>query len=213
VLIKSYPQVKSSGKNAIKFSDGTTMTVDDEATFATAEERLDHADLVDQLATPYPPGCPAAVPAKDVDPGRLRFNPFFAKLYGENEKEVSAHIRRVAWFGSSLQVTTINGVDKKLEAVAKELGANKEWTKYVQSPGGGFVWRNIAKTTRRSVHSYGIAVDINVGFSDYWLNGGTYRNRIPCEIGAVFEKHGFVWGAKWNHFDTMHFEYRPELLL
>jgi hypothetical protein len=28
----------------------------------------------------------------------------------------------------------------------------------------------------------------------------------------IFERHGFIWGGKWGHFDTMHFEYRPELL-
>jgi D-alanyl-D-alanine carboxypeptidase len=28
----------------------------------------------------------------------------------------------------------------------------------------------------------------------------------------IFEKQGFVWGGYWYHFDTMHFEYRPELL-
>jgi hypothetical protein len=28
----------------------------------------------------------------------------------------------------------------------------------------------------------------------------------------VFEKHGFVCGGKWYHFDTMHFEYRPEII-
>jgi hypothetical protein len=28
----------------------------------------------------------------------------------------------------------------------------------------------------------------------------------------IFEKYGFIWGGKWNHYDTMHFEYRPELL-
>jgi D-alanyl-D-alanine carboxypeptidase len=39
-----------------------------------------------------------------------------------------------------------------------------------------------------------------------------YRNRMPQEIVSIFEKHGFIWGGKWNHFDTMHFEYRPELL-
>jgi len=22
----------------------------------------------------------------------------------------------------------------------------------------------------------------------------------------------FIWGGRWYHFDTMHFEYRPELL-
>ncbi len=188
------------------------MTIDDGLTLTDAAQRLDHADLLDQLSIPYPRGCPVEIPGKDIDPGRLRYDPFFAKIYGDSEKSVSAHTRSVPWFGSSLQVTTINGVDRSLEATAKELAKNKEWVKYLQKPGGGFVWRNIAKTQRRSAHSYGIAVDINVGFSDYWLNGGTYRNRIPCEIGAVFERHGFIWGAKWNHFDTMHFEYRPELL-
>jgi hypothetical protein len=28
----------------------------------------------------------------------------------------------------------------------------------------------------------------------------------------VFEQHGFIWGGRWAHYDTMHFEYRPELL-
>jgi peptidoglycan LD-endopeptidase CwlK len=32
------------------------------------------------------------------------------------------------------------------------------------------------------------------------------------EIVAIFEKHGFIWGGKWYHYDTMHFEYRPELM-
>jgi peptidoglycan L-alanyl-D-glutamate endopeptidase CwlK len=30
---------------------------------------------------------------------------------------------------------------------------------------------------------------------------------------TIFENHGFIWGGKWYHFDTMHFEYRPELLV
>ncbi|WP_265937085.1 M15 family metallopeptidase [Aliarcobacter butzleri] len=29
----------------------------------------------------------------------------------------------------------------------------------------------------------------------------------------MFEKYGFIWGGRWYHFDTMHFEYRPELLV
>ena len=72
-----------------------------------------------------------------------------------------------------------------------------------------------------SAHSYGIAIDINVKMSDYWLwankgKGETakilYKNRIPLELVRVFEKHGFVWGGRWYHYDTMHFEYRPEQL-
>lgn len=73
-----------------------------------------------------------------------------------------------------------------------------------------------------SVHSFGAAFDINVGFSDYWYNNRNktnpkahipFKNRIPLEIVELFEKNGFIWGGRWYHYDTMHFEYRPELLL
>ncbi len=40
-----------------------------------------------------------------------------------------------------------------------------------------------------------------------------YKNEIPWEIVRIFEAHGFIWGGKWYHYDTMHFEYRPELLM
>jgi peptidoglycan LD-endopeptidase CwlK len=33
------------------------------------------------------------------------------------------------------------------------------------------------------------------------------------EIVKIFEKYGFIWGGKWYHYDTMHFEYRPELIV
>lgn len=39
-----------------------------------------------------------------------------------------------------------------------------------------------------------------------------YRNRIPRKIVEIFEKHGFIWGGAWYHYDTMHFEFRPEIL-
>ena len=59
----------------------------------------------------------------------------------------------------------------------------------------------------------------SLGPADYWRwskpdASGAYswRNRVPEEIVRVFEKHGFIWGGRWHHFDTMHFEYRPELL-
>ena len=29
-------------------------------------------------------------------------------------------------------------------------------------------------------------------------------------IVHIFEKHGFIWGGRWLHYDTMHFEFRPE---
>jgi hypothetical protein len=71
------------------------------------------------------------------------------------------------------------------------------------------------------MHSYGVTIDIAVGKSDYWqwdckcTNEDKvleYRNRVPLGIVKVFEKYGFIWGGNWYHYDTMHFEYRPELL-
>jgi peptidoglycan LD-endopeptidase CwlK len=32
------------------------------------------------------------------------------------------------------------------------------------------------------------------------------------QVVSIFEKYGYIWGGKWHHFDTMHFEYRPEFL-
>jgi hypothetical protein len=26
-------------------------------------------------------------------------------------------------------------------------------------------------------------------------------------VAWIFEKHGFIWGGEWYHYDTMHFEY------
>ena len=55
--------------------------------------------------------------------------------------------------------------------------------------------------------------DIGFGRTDWETAQIAYRDRMPPEIVDIFERHGFIWGGKWYHYDTMHFEYRPELLL
>ena len=90
------------------------------------------------------------------------------------------------------------------------------------NPAGTFVWRLISGTNRLSMHSYGVAIDINLNLSHYWQWDCrckdenvplSYRNKIAAQVVEIFEKHGFIWGGKWYHYDTMHFEYRRELLL
>jgi hypothetical protein len=68
------------------------------------------------------------------------------------------------------------------------------------------------------MHSFGIAIDINVSSADYWRwNSGRTApglkkgKKIPYRLIEIFERRGFIWGGKWYHYDTMHFEYRPEL--
>jgi hypothetical protein len=38
------------------------------------------------------------------------------------------------------------------------------------------------------------------------------RYMPPDRFVRAFEKRGFIWGGKWFYWDTMHFEYRPEIL-
>jgi hypothetical protein len=62
------------------------------------------------------------------------------------------------------------------------------------------------------MHGWGAAIDINPNATSYWMWGHQRRLSVAPEVIAIFESHGFIWGGKWAHYDTMHFEYRPELL-
>ncbi len=216
-LVQAYPNVvQASGKQAVVVN-GTKIEVDQGKTPTNFEERLNQADLIDQLSIPYPKGCPVREPSLNEDPGRLRNEAFFTSMYGGSQKAVAKRLTSVNWFGQKLSVTTVNGVDQKLALVAADLANQPDLKKYLSPSAGTFNFRVIAGTKRLSVHSFGAAIDINTKYSDYWRWDGSgkapkYRNRIPCAIAEVFERHGFIWGAKWYHYDTMHFEYRPELL-
>lgn len=100
-----------------------------------------------------------------------------------------------------------------LRRVSEALDNHPEWAPYLKGA-STLIWRKISGTDRLSAHSFGIAIDIHVEHADYWRwsKSGDYRNRIPEGLVAVFEQNGFIWGGCWSHFDTMHFEYRPELL-
>lgn len=222
-LLAAYPDFLSAYQdNAVRWQDGTVMLFDD-GRVKSFQERLDDADLEDQLSLTYPVGAASFVPpAPDDDPGRIRFEPLFKKMYGASRKAVEANLTTIIWLprssGQRIKISKINGIDKKLQAVSDELDRLPAALKqYVDTPAGTYNWRPIAGTERLSAHSFGIAIDINAKQGDYWRWQGantapTYRNRIPREIVEIFEKHGFIWGGKWYHYDTLHFEYRPELL-
>lgn len=210
--------------NALIWTDGETTPYDDGRVKDFAAKLAD-PDLEDQMSIPYPSGTTYPwPPPENFDPGRIRFEPFFKKMYGSNPADVQTHLRPVDWLpgagGKKLMATSLNGVDQKLRAVSQELDAlGAQIRRYVDNPAGTYYWRTIEGTPRLSVHSFGIAIDINVKYSRYWrwdLFGPQakliFKNDIPLDVVRVFEKHGFIWGGKWYHYDTMHFEYRPELL-
>jgi hypothetical protein len=224
-LVASYPDfLAAHDANTLTWKDGTVMMFDDGKGEKDFETRLNNPDVEDEFYTPYRAGRAGTPPGIDIDPGRVRYEPFFAKMYGDCRKgEVRKKLVDVVWLprhgGRKLKITAVNGVAEKLRAISAELDKLPEsFIKYLTPSGGTYNCRVIAGTTRPSVHGNGIAIDINVAWSDYWRNARRvdgnypYKNRIPWEIVEIFERHGFIWGGKWYHYDTMHFEYRPELL-
>jgi hypothetical protein len=223
-LVHAYPDALAGfdGTNLI-WRDGTRMPVSDGRPDKGMEEQLRNGSILDQLRLSYPAGAPP-LPAPADDPGRVRNRAFFNKMYGDCQSgQVAPKLVPVVWlphtWGHVVNITSVNGVDRRLAEVSRELdelpAADR---KYLYPPGGTYVCRHVADTGQTSMHGWGAAIDINTAYSDYWLwhrHGGgipEYVDRIPPEIVAVFERHGFIWGGRWMHFDTMHFEYRPELL-
>jgi len=224
-LVRAYPDfVKGVEGNLLFWRDGATTLIDDGTPPKDFQTVLVRPDIKDMFLIPYVVGRPHAVPRVNDDPGRIRNEDFFRRMYGDCRKgEVVKQLRSVkwlhAWGGGSVKVTTINHVADRLEDVIAELQALPDAFKpYLIPNAGTYTCRDIAGTSRTSMHSYGAAIDINLKYSDYWRWPKPrqypipYTNRIPYEIVDIFERHGFIWGGKWYHYDTMHFEYRPELL-
>lgn len=201
----------------VVFADGTTMPWDDgrEKTF---EQRLDDSDIEDMFFTRYDDR--TTPPEYLSDPGRSRSESLFKKMYGSTPAEVQRNLVNVNWMGKNIRFTRVNGAADSLRKVIAELERRPHLKKYLPCS-GTFYWRNVRGANRLSAHSYGIAIDIAVAGSDYWLWRNPrasettrikYANRIPAEIVDVFRRYGFIWGGAWYHYDTMHFEFRPEIL-
>jgi D-alanyl-D-alanine carboxypeptidase len=223
-LVTSYADfVTGFDDKFLILKDGTKYKISDNKT-KTFDELLEKPDIDDMFYIPYPAGTMPKQPAMNSDPGRVRFGPLFVAMYGDCKLNgVVKKLKTIEWLpkhgGGRVSITAINGVDRALEAVSKELDElPDDLIKYLKPTSGTYNCRKVAGSEVRSMHGYGAAIDINTKYSDYWRwasDVGTdpkWRNRIPVEIVSVFEKRGFIWGGYWYHYDTMHFEYRPELL-
>jgi hypothetical protein len=226
-LIAAYPaHIVRRDAGDIVWRDGRRMPLSDGRRDKDPATRLATADLTDMFALPYPRAGFTTPPARDADPGRARNRAFFDAMYGDCTKgEVARHLVDVIWlpkkWGKPLRITRINGVADKLAAVSAALDAlPASFDQHLFPAAGTYNCRTIAGTNRVSAHGHGIAVDIATARADYWQWAGfkpgdviSYRNRVPIEIVRAFEAHGFIWGGAWYHYDTFHFEYRPELLI
>jgi hypothetical protein len=225
-LADSYPDAISGYDSThLILRDGTRLALSDGRTDKDFETFLNQPDIDDLFAQAYPAHTRPAPPDVNFDPGRVRHEGLFDALYGNCMRgEVESSLRTIKWApahgGGTVRITTRNGADKALERVSKELDSlPASFSKYLVPTAGTYNCRTIAGTARKSVHAYGAAIDLNVKHANYWRwgkpdgNGNlVWKNSIPAEIVEVFERNGFIWGGRWYHYDTMHFEYRPELM-
>jgi hypothetical protein len=227
-LTASYPgfclgvEVRGDRKVYLILKNGQKLLYDD-GLVKSFDDRLQRPDLKDMLAQLYRPGRGREPFRPDYDPGRFRVDGLFSAVYGASASEVGGHLVSVPFCGVTVRFNAQNGAARALESVGRELTAllaqRPQLRQYLFPLGGTFAWRPIAGTSRLSPHSWGIAIDLNSRHGAYWRDRKktgpeveAMRSGYPQEIVELFEKHGFIWGGKWSHFDLMHFEYRPEMM-
>ncbi|MDR2588340.1 MAG: M15 family metallopeptidase [Spirochaetales bacterium] len=162
-----------------------------------------------------------------------RHEEFLSRLLeAGTQKEAESRLVRVSVMGFPLRIhkiaaESLAAVDADLKLLAEKDAEARRFFAGI-SHIGSFNWRPIAGTSSRSLHGYGLALDFIAkswgGKVYYWRSimdksedwfELPYEKRwmIPLQVVEVFEKHGFIWGGKWLYFDTIHFEYRPEVML
>lgn len=229
-LANAYPDhlAQPSSADAMYSHAGQPYPFDPNAIYKDFEDELERADLYSQMRQAYQTGPLSTSPQRNEDPGRLRHTPLFLDMYGKSSTEVASKLVTIHWAPChcKLQFSSVNGAAKALEAAGEEI-AQAGLSHFVSENIGTFNWRKIAGTQRLSMHAFGIAIDFKLPnrLGRYWRWDGAYTNHskdFPADIlrdkdfnrvVSIFESHGFVWGGKWWHYDSIHFEYRPELTL
>jgi len=215
--------IASTDKSFIILNNGIKLPYRTNTRKKTWEERITNADLEIQLEQTYTIGKLNPTPNYLSDPGRLRYQPFFEALYGKNKQEIEKNLVTIEWPTSKgivkIPINKIGGIDKKLFLIGQEISKLPSNERIWGDNPSTYYYRFIRDTNRLSMHSFGIAIDISPSKAEYWKNEASsetakisYKNSVPLSVVEIFEKYGFIWGGRWYHYDTMHFEYRPELL-
>ena len=161
-----------------------------------------------------------------------RSSHFYDTLWrARNRDEAWDRVKQIRFLGHQILVhysilSELSLVEEQILRIAKADAAVRQWMNSLNTI-ESWNWRNIASGGSRSYHAYGAAIDLLPksmgGLETYWL--WTSRNNPdwwavpysrrfhpPDEVIKAFESFGFIWGGKWRFYDTMHFEYRPEIL-
>lgn len=225
-LMMAYPEyvkdvVKNEdGKVYIVMKSGMKILYDDmkEKNIVQKENNPDLQDMMEQI---YPLEHISDILPENYDPGRRRVYTLLNEMYGGNRQQIqknltNVNIGRVCMFNRNNNAAEF--LRNAVREVSIQMKSKPSIGGYLYPMSGTFNYRVISGTGRLSPHSYGIAIDLRSNKADYWKwaskeQGKKRLNSYPVEIVQCFENNGFIWGGKWNHFDILHFEYRPELIM
>lgn len=186
------------------------------------EQKFYNSDVQDTLEQIYPLEMINNVMEEGQDPGRIRSYSFLSNMYGGSKEAVQKNITHKNTHYGSMMFNKVNGaadnLEKALNKISELAKQNPKIYNFVSPTSGTFNYRVIQDTGQLSPHAFAIAIDLKSNPADYWKwcnreKGGNRISIYPEEIVKTFEEYGFVWGGKWAHFDILHFEYRPEIIL
>lgn len=226
-----------NGKTAT-CDDGKSFNLDNPEEFSKQLNQVDLADVLAIPYTIGTYSLPEN--RLNLDAGRLRNDAILNATYGYTEEEIEDNLVKVTYGAKEIRFNKKNGAAEALKQVFQDLKKDPAAWQWMQKRefAGTFVYRKIDGTNRLSAHSYGVAIDFTTNEKKdmYWKWSARCRpgtesrckdassgkeedlETIPpknfdlflANVVDIFERHGFVWGGKWYHYDTMHFEYRPE---
>ncbi len=226
-LMLSYPEninnitKGNNGKTYIVMNSGKKILYDDKLK-KNAEQKFQNTDLQDMMEEIYPLDTTRKLMEKDQNPGRNRVYELLDHVYGSNRNSIEHNLKNTNLVYRNLQFNGNNKASASLQNTFKEITSMAAKNGNVYSSvfplNGTYNYRLISGTNKLSPHAYGIAIDLNRDSRDYWKwasreEGQKRLDIYPKEVVDIFQNNNFVWGGKWGHFDTLHFEYRPEIIM
>ncbi len=216
ILTQAYPYAIKSCKNSVQLINDESISYFSYPKFFSIKLMMNHPDLFHHFYYDYQ----YYNSEERKDAGRIRLYPLFRQAYGKNKRKVRKNLTKINFQGKMIYFNSKNGAAKSLLEVDQEitflLQKKPSLKKFFKGPIETFYYRNIAGTKLLSAHSFGIAIDFGIKYSQYWRWNKNWQKtkkiNFPLEIVQIFQRHGFIWGGSWEHYDSMHFEYRPEFL-
>lgn len=214
--------IEMNGGNVYIVMKSGKKVIYDDKKVKNHDQKMANADLEDMMEQIYPSDNLKKLMDINFDPGRFRVYELLKDVYGNSQQRVQQNLANVSTSYGSLQFNRNNNAAIALKGALSELMSlsknNADVRKALFPSSGTFNYRNIAGTNLLSPHSFGIAIDFARDKRDYWKwasreEGEKRLKSYPEEVVSTLEKYNFIWGGKWGHFDILHFEYRPEIIL